>query len=237
MTKVNVQGYLENINAPWGRLFYQLIWHNMPFVEKKILDFGSGFGVSANYFARNNEVIAIEPNTEMIENRVCEHEYTQMQGDITQLAQFEDESFDVVICHNVFEYVDNREEILAEFHRILKPNGIISLVKHNKQGKIMQKVVFENNVAEALSLIQGEDVTSVNFGHIAEYENSELEAYCQDYFTISEVQGIRIFFALQRNEFKTEEGWLESMYQIEVAAQQIPTFRDIAFFQHLILQK
>lgn len=75
----------------------------------------------------------------MIEHRLCEHEYTQIQGDIAQLAQFEDVSFDVVICHNVFEYVDNREEIIAEFHRILKSNGIISLVKHNKKGKILQK--------------------------------------------------------------------------------------------------
>ncbi|MGL4662801.1 MAG: class I SAM-dependent methyltransferase [Culicoidibacterales bacterium] len=237
MTKVNVQGYLENINAPWGQLFYQLIWHNMPFVGKRILDFGSGFGVSANYFAKANEVIAIEPNLEMIEHRLCEHEYTQIQGDIAKLAQFEDGVFDVVICHNVFEYVDNREEIIAEFHRVLKPNGIISLVKHNKQGKIMQKVVFENNVEEAMSLIAGEDVASVNFGHIAEYENQDLEAFCQSYFTIADIQGIRIFFGLQRNEMKVEDDWFERMFQVETVAQRIPAFRDIAFFQHIILEK
>ena len=26
---INVQGYLETVNAPWGKLFYKLVWHNI----------------------------------------------------------------------------------------------------------------------------------------------------------------------------------------------------------------
>ena len=36
--------------------------------REKILDFGSGEGITANYFAKNNDVIAIEPSEEMLEN-------------------------------------------------------------------------------------------------------------------------------------------------------------------------
>lgn len=57
---INVQGYLDTVNAPWGKLFYKLVWHNIDCEGKKILDFGSGFGVTADYFARNNDVTAIE---------------------------------------------------------------------------------------------------------------------------------------------------------------------------------
>lgn len=45
---MNINGYLDYINVPWGRLFYRLVWHNLGFKDKKILDFGSGFGVTSN---------------------------------------------------------------------------------------------------------------------------------------------------------------------------------------------
>ena len=40
----------------------------MQYRREKILDFGSGEGITANYFAKNNDVIAIEPSEEMLEN-------------------------------------------------------------------------------------------------------------------------------------------------------------------------
>lgn len=66
---INVQAYLDTVNTPWGKLFYQLVWHNLDYKGKKILDFGSGFGIIADYLAKNNEVTAIEPNKEMIKHR------------------------------------------------------------------------------------------------------------------------------------------------------------------------
>lgn len=45
--------------------------------------------------------------------------------------------YDLVFCHNVLEYALDREEILREFHRLLKPHGIISLVKHNRPGRVI----------------------------------------------------------------------------------------------------
>ena len=67
--KVNVQGYYEYMKMPWGKLFYELAWHNIECQGKRVLDFGSGFGYTADHFAKSNEVIAVEPNEEMIENR------------------------------------------------------------------------------------------------------------------------------------------------------------------------
>ena len=33
---MNINGYLDYINAPWGRLFYRLVWHNLGFKDAKI---------------------------------------------------------------------------------------------------------------------------------------------------------------------------------------------------------
>lgn len=42
----------------------------------------------------------------------------------------------MIICHNVLEYIENRRSILAELHRVLKPHGVLSIVKHNHAGRV-----------------------------------------------------------------------------------------------------
>jgi SAM-dependent methyltransferase len=235
--KMNVQGYYEYIKMPWGKLFYELAWHNIKCQGKRILDFGSGFGYTADHFAESNEVTAVEPNEEMIKNRFSENEYRQITGDINVLKQMPDHSFDVIICHNVLEYIENREELMLEFGRLLAEDGFISIIKHNKTGKIMQKAVFEYNIDEAMKLLDNENIDSANFGTINEYGDHELEEFSRKSLKIDRIYGLRIFYALQRNELKTGEEWFENMYKLECKAEEIPEFRDIAFFHHVILSR
>ncbi|OOM80524.1 class I SAM-dependent methyltransferase [Clostridium sp. BL-8] len=113
---------MDSANIPvWELLQKQMIWKQLSFIyNKKVLDFGSGKGITASYFANDNEVIAIEPDDEMLLKRITENNYTQIHGDIRILEEFEDEYFDVILCHNVFEYALEREEITKKFARILK---------------------------------------------------------------------------------------------------------------------
>ncbi len=234
---INLQGYWDNINAPWGQLFYKLIWHHLPYKEMNILDYGSGFGITANYLAIRNTVTAVEPNKEMVAARVCKHLYKQIVGGRNQLEKLPARSYDVILCHNVLEYVNERETVFRAFHRLLKDGGTISLVKHNKAGKIMQKAVFENNIDETINLIKGENAVSVNFGAIKEYSTDELEEYIANLYKIQKLYGVRTFFGLQKNEFKSEPDWLSNIFRLECAVEEIPVFRDIAFYHHFILKK
>ncbi len=233
---INIQGYLNTVNAPWGKLFYRLVWHNIECEGKKVLDFGSGFGITADYLAKNNDVTAIEPNEEMLKHRFCYNEYKQIVGGIEQLAKMPNQSYDMIICHNVLEYLDNRIELLREFSRVLKPNGFVSIVKHNKAGKIMHKAVFDYKINEALELVNNGKAISENFGIINEYDNCELEQFCKGSFEISKIYGVRTFFALQRNELKMEPDWISNMYHLECSTEEIPEFRDISYFHHIILK-
>jgi len=235
-TNVNIQGYLDNIKAPWGKLLYKMVWHGIECEGKRILDFGSGFGVTADHFAASNEVIAVEPIHEMLEYRINNQMYVQIEGGIEQLKQMESQSFDLILCHNVLEYVENRSELIQEFARLLKPDGILSVVKHNKAGKIMQKAVLEYKIDEALALIHDGNLVSPNFGVIREYEDSDLEEYGGGAFQTEQIYGIRTFFALQRNELKTGPEWLSKMFELECAVEEVPEFRNIAFFHHVIMR-
>ena len=234
---MNINGYLDYIKTPWGRLFYRLVWYNLQFKDKKILDFGSGFGVTANHLAEFNYVTAVEPNKEMLEHRICDNSYEQIIGSNEKLKEMEDGSFDVILCHNVLEYVEERGELMAEFHRLLKKDGVLSIVKHNKAGKVMHKAVFENNIDEAMSLLSGENAVSQNFGTINEYETEELWEYIAGKFTLDKVGGIRTFFGIQPNSFKSEPDWEDRMFALECAVENNPTYANVAFFQHLILSK
>ena len=234
---MNINGYLDYIKTPWGRLFYRLVWHNLDFKNKRILDFGSGFGVTSDHLAKCNDVTAVEPNGELLEHRICNNSYEQIVGSIEMLKEMENGRFDVILCHNVLEYMENRAELIAEFHRLLKNDGVVSIVKHNKNGKVMHKAVFENNIEEAMSLINGENAMSQNFGTINEYGMEELQDYIAEKFVLDKVYGIRTFYGIQPNSFKENPDWEERMFMLECAVENNPAYSNIAFFQHVFLQK
>ncbi len=234
---MNISGYLDYINRPWGRLFYRLVWHNLEFKDRRILDFGSGFGVTSDHLAKCNDVTAVEPNVELLEHRICNNCYEQIVGSIDKLKEMEDRSFDVILCHNVLEYIEERAGLIAEFHRLLKGDGILSIVKHNKNGKIMHKAVFENNIEEAMLLLNGENTISQNFGTINEYEIEELQDCIAERFVLDKVYGIRTFYGIQPNSFKEDPAWEERMFQLECAVENDAAYSDVAFFQHLFFEK
>lgn len=236
----DLKTYLENLNSPWSTLFYRVVWEQLSQItNSKILDFGSGLGITANHLAKSNDVFAIEPNAEMIEKRMCENNYQQIIGDIEQLKQQEDNSFDVVVCHNVLEYVKEQKDIFREFYRILKPNGIISIVKHNHLGKIMEKVVYENNVDEALYLLNGGTVSMPEFGQVNYYDINDILEWVSDMnVNIEKVLGVKTFWALQQNhELKNQPDWEEKMFEIEMKVCNIDKYINISYFNHVLLKK
>ena len=237
MLDKNLRNYWENTQQPWGKLLYKIIRAQLNFSNLKILDFGSGFGITANYLAKNNEVTAIEPNINIVESaeRVRENNYTQITGGLDKLKKQESGAFDAVVCHNVLEYVaeNERAEILKEFARILKNGGILSLIKHNKPGRIIDNIVFKNNLDEALEMLDGGASASINFGAINYYDPEDL----REYFKIEKILGIRTFFAWAPNEVKFDENWQNKIFELEIKVSDIDIYKNIAFLNHVMLKK
>lgn len=222
----------------WELLQKKMTWQQLGEIQnKKILDFGSGNGLNADYYARDNHVVAIEPSEEMINGRVAENKYVQINGDINTLKNFEDESFDIIFCHNVLEYVKERELILKEFTRLLKKDGFISIIKHNRAGRVMQMAVLLNDFEQVDELLAGKNGQSQNFGSINYYEDLDLVKWSKD-LAIQKVSGMRTFWDLQQNqEIQSDKSWQEQMLAIENKVSEIEIYRNIAFFHHIILRK
>ncbi|OGO91899.1 MAG: hypothetical protein A2Y17_11575 [Clostridiales bacterium GWF2_38_85] len=102
----DLQSYYNNFNKPWSKLYYLMVREKLSFVkDMKVLDFGSGFGVLADILAKDNDVTSIEPNTDMVKMAKHKNKYIQLSGSIEKLLDFNDETFDVVVCHNVLVLV------------------------------------------------------------------------------------------------------------------------------------
>ena len=117
---VNINAYKEMLNQPWGKIMYRLIFAQLSHIkDKQVLDFGAGFGTTSEYLSQNNTVTAIEPNADMLFADGTQT-FTKINGSLDALKELPDSSFDIIVCHNVFEYIDKsqHQKYLNEFERL-----------------------------------------------------------------------------------------------------------------------
>ncbi|MBQ8313359.1 MAG: class I SAM-dependent methyltransferase [Clostridia bacterium] len=221
----------------WDYLIKQMLWKQLDFVQgMKVLDFGSGAGETAAHLAARNDVTAVEPWDEMLSQRIVGN-YTQLQGGIELVHAMEDASFDLVLCHNVLEYVDEKEAYLRELARVVKPGGLLSLVKHNRPGRVMQMAVLLNDFDMANTLLSGGNGTTSKFGDIRYYTDEDALRALPD-MELQNLWGARTFWDLQqKQECHTDPEWQEKMLALEHRVSTVPEYQAIAFFHHLLLRK
>jgi 2-polyprenyl-3-methyl-5-hydroxy-6-metoxy-1,4-benzoquinol methylase len=101
---------------------------------KRVLDAGCGTGYGSNILARAgaDEVVAVDidgPTVERARN-AAENVVTLCVADLHRLS-FDDASFDVVVCFEVLEHVEEPETVLDELARVLQPGGVLVVSSPN----------------------------------------------------------------------------------------------------------
>ena len=236
-----IENYRKMVEQPWGKMFYELIFRQLNLLEDqrlKILDFGAGFCITADHYAAFHDVTALEPSEDMRSLRVKNNAYTLIEEGLEYLKTLEDDSFDVVICHNVLEYAEEKEEILQNLVRVLKPAGRLSIVKHNLYGRVMATAVLGDDPASALSLLKNDEAENSMFGSRDVYSNEWLTGLLEAQTEPVDTYALRIFFGLSsNNEIKYTEGWYRNMLELETKAYSIEEYKKVAFFNHLVFRK
>ncbi len=123
--------YHKNLDKNWP--FYPVYLAKIKLIKnfftgvnknKKILDLGCGEGVLVNKFKNKGyDIVGADANYES-EN--------VLKKDILG-TEFEDSSFDIILCLDVLEHLDFEEQRIAlkEIKRILKPKGLLILTLPN----------------------------------------------------------------------------------------------------------
>ena len=223
---------------PWEAMQKRLTWQQLGVWEgKRVLDFGSGYGITAAHYAADNEVTAIEPSEEILAQRCLAPAYCQLTGSLEALRDLPSDGFDLVLCHNVLEYVPNKMPVVRELARVLKPGGTLSLLKHNRAGRVMQRAVLLDDLDGAERLLSGADDASQQFGPIRYYEDDD-PPHWADELHLRAVYGMRVFWDLQQKQARHADAvWQERMLRLESLVAALPPYCDMAFFHHLLLTK
>ncbi len=113
----------------WKRIKVAFDFGNTNGPGKKVLDFGCGSGVLSYLLAKNDyEVTACDLEfgpLNLVKQKIeFPRNINFVEGDIAT-KDFPDESFDVIFALDVLEHVENLEDYIKLFNRLLTPNGMV----------------------------------------------------------------------------------------------------------------
>ena len=104
--------------------------------DKRVLDMACGEGYGSNLLAAGAaSVIGVDIDEKVIRHASAKYGSTKLQflsGSITALPIPDDHSFDVIVCFEAIEHIEDQDALLAEVQRLLKPDGVFIVSTPNK---------------------------------------------------------------------------------------------------------
>jgi S-adenosylmethionine-dependent methyltransferase len=204
--------YAAYLSAPEGRLRADLVFANLQeFLPAaagvdslRAADLGCGTGATAvrladlgihvNLLDSSAAMLALAKRT-IVEAGVSDS-ITVKHGDATQLAAiFQRRSFDIVLCHNLLEYVDDPGAVLRGTRRLMRnPSAILSVLVRNQAGEVLKAALQTGDLAAAehnLTADWGEE--PLYQGRVRLFTSEALEAILKDAsLRINARRGVRV---------------------------------------------
>lgn len=149
---------------PWAKLKYKLGQANLAKHlgqnPMRILDVGGGNGLDSIPFAKQgHDVKIVDYSQEMltdVQYRIVQenigNQVTTHLADVKNILDvFPDLQFDLILCHNVLQYLDDVPSLLQNFTKLLKPEGVVSIISINRYSTPYHTAFLDNNLAEAFA--------------------------------------------------------------------------------------
>ncbi len=212
-----------------------------------IVDVGGGTGgLAVPFAALGHNVTVVDPSPDALaaaQRRAAEAgaRLASVQGDAASLDGVVGQTAaDLVICHNVLEYVDSPADAMSAIARVLRPAATVSVLAANTVAAVLHRALA-GRFAEARSLLPG--------GWVPPGENGRPPGETQRRFTLSELiavitgaglqpgeaHGVRIFGGLVPGALlEGDAAATEALRALEEAAASTPPLRDIAAQLHVL---
>jgi S-adenosylmethionine-dependent methyltransferase len=177
-------------SMPWSRIKYAVTQANLRRhlrgAALRVLDAGGGNGLdSIPLAAAGHHVTIVDYSAAMLAEAARNAEAAQAQervvtrqADLLALPQlFPQPCFDVVLCHNVLQYVDEVPALLAALAAPLRPGGWLSIVSTNRYAAPYMATFWRGDPAEAYAQLDTRSATAVLFGAtMNQYSAEEIAA-------------------------------------------------------------
>lgn len=247
-----VETWKREMALPWQQVRLKVETSNLlrhvGQVGLKILDAGGGNGYASIPFAQNGcQVVVADYSKAMITDGEKLMSELGLDKRVTFVeARLEDlssvicnQDFDVVMCHNVLQYVESIPVVLRSILRPLKSRGIISIVCMNRYSIAYHQAFFRGDL-QAAKIAIGATETNTIFESVAhtlavdeivsmlEAENCIIQA---DY-------GVRCMMDYWGdNERKSEPNTLAQLEELEFALSAEYPYKLLARFFQVIARK
>jgi 2-polyprenyl-3-methyl-5-hydroxy-6-metoxy-1,4-benzoquinol methylase len=216
-----------------------------------IVDVGAGTGgLAVSIAARGHRVTVVDPSPDALAAarwRAAESGVmlTEVQGEAGDLPALVGEpgaeggGADLVICHNVLEYVDSPSAALEAVARVLRPGGTVSVLAANAVAAVLQRALA-GKYAEARAMLPGMARAAQGApGASRRFTLPELTALIEGAgLRVGDSYGIRIFSGLLHAAVDQGAGAdpvaAEALRELEEAAATCPPLRDIATRLHVL---
>ncbi len=240
-------------HMPWGRLRRTMTHANLrrhiDVAPLHILDAGGGNGLDSIPLASaGHHVTIVDYSTAMLAEAQrnaaaaqANERVVTRHADLQGLPElFPKPCFDLVLCHNVLQYVDDVPALLELVATPLRPGGLLSIMSVNRYAIPYRAAFFRGDLAEAYAKIDARTEPAVLFGtRMDEYAAEEIAAMLpavgcvavQDY-------GIRCMCDYWGdNERKSDPETFAQIERLELALTDRHPYKLLARYFHVVARK
>jgi S-adenosylmethionine-dependent methyltransferase len=245
--------FKEHQKAPWSKLRYSIALANLKRHitgnNLTILDAGGGNGLESITFAQQgHNIVLLDYSDEMLTEaknnaQKCNltDEIKYCRGDVSSIPLlFTKETFDIVLCHHVLQYIEDKDLVLRALSYAVKPKGIISIICINRYSETYRLALQENNLLAAYRALESEVIISKVFDTpMKAYSYEDINIPLQNSgYTIIGQYGIRcINDYISNNESKYDPKVYAEIEKLEYAMSDKYPYYLIARSFHIIAQK
>ncbi len=246
--------YASYLETPEGRLRLDLAFANLQeFLPQGMqpfhaLDLGGGTGAIAVRLAQLGlHVTLLDSSLSMLDlaERAARDagvtgRITLKHGDAAQLETlFPAGSFDVVLCHNVLEYVDDPSAVLRNAARGLRGStSIMSVLVRNQAGEVLKAAIKDGDWGAAennLTADWGQE--SLYGGRVRLFRAESLRAMLlESSLAIAAARGVRVLSDYLPSRI-SRSGEYEGIFELERKLGRRPEFAAVARYTHCLAHR
>ncbi len=252
--RTGAEQYAAYLETPEGRLRLDLAFANLqeflpqPARPLHALDIGCGTGAIAVRLAQLGHHVTLMdaslPMLDFAKRAAQEAGVTQRialkQGDAAQLANlFDAGSFDLVLCHNILEYVDDPCAVLRGAAPALRdPSSIISVLVRNQPGEVLKSAIKDGDLAAAEHNLTAEwGHESLYGGRVRLFAAHDLQAMLEAAsFAATAVRGVRVVSDYLPPRVSRNDEY-ERIFELEHKLGGRPEFAAIARYAHFLAHR
>lgn len=246
--------YAAYLETPEGRLRLDLAFANvqefLPQATRSLhaLDLGCGTGAIGVRLARLGlHVTLLDASLPMLdfaeraagEAGVTER-ITLTHGDASQLATLlPAASFDLILCHNVLEFVEDPCAVLRTAARILRASsGMISVLVRNRPGEVLKAALLNGDLAAAeLNLTAEWGDESLYEGKVRLFTAAGLQAMLlESSFSITADRGVRVLSDYLPPRVSRNDDY-QRIFELERKLGTRPEFAGVARYTHCLAHR